>query len=146
MNRIRQFNKDNSSRMVVERLLVMIVFICIGVPFFLMKRYLICSVFFGFSVIVLVRLMQVPSKVIIDDELVLFGKNKILWVDINKVEFTTAPPGRDSRDTAILIFIKNQKQIIYPKFYNSSKELRDLFQTMCTEKGIPFIVKDKGLY
>ncbi|MEN6459945.1 MAG: hypothetical protein ABFC94_01055, partial [Syntrophomonas sp.] len=58
----------------------------------------------------------------------------------------TCSPGRDYRDTEIVVKQHNKIHIIHTQLYLNSKELREIFEAICKEKGIKYTVRDRGLY
>jgi hypothetical protein len=74
-----------------------------------------------------------------------YGNRDVLWDNVQLVEFTLSS-GRDYRDKIIRITEKtnNKKHNIHTKLYINSSELRMIVETLCQEKGIKIIVKDRG--
>lgn len=146
MNEFMHFNKNNRSSLFIERYLLMFVSLCAGIILLFTKKYVISIILLIFFLILVIRLLEAPKSVSLCSEFVEIGKNKLIWDDIDKVEFTISDPGRDSLDTVIRIFVKSKKYAIHTRLYNNSKDLRSLFEVICAKKNIPYTVKDKGLY
>lgn len=140
----QEFNKNNRSSFNIEQILLFTVILGGSFAFLWLHIYIVAVILFvGFALSVN-NYSQIPKKVVIDQQGIQFSKT-ILWDVIEKVEFTCSS-GQDYRDTQVVIYERTGKHIIHTALFENRKDLRDLIETVCVEKGIKYFVTDRGLY
>lgn len=140
-----QFERDYGSSLNIKNILMYIVLILAAIIFLVLKKIVLSIIFGGFVVFLLIMYKKIPKNIRIDTEFIEYGKEKVFWTSIEKVEFTTTSI-RDSSDTIVRIESSQTKHSIHTNLYKNSKDLRDTIESICKEKNIYYIVRDRGLY
>lgn len=141
-----EFKKDSHSKVNIDRILMMVVLISAAIGFYVFHQYITSFIFLVISIWGIYNYFQIPNYILLDDKGINYGKT-ITWESIEEVEFTNNAL-RDLSDSGAVLRIKgeNRKPFIHIKLYENSRELRILFEKTCVEKGVKYIVKDKGFY
>jgi hypothetical protein len=126
-------------------LIILIGLICGIIIFLTLKIYLLALLLLFVSFYGFYNFILWPRWVNIDIDGIRYGNCSIVWDNIEKVDFAVGP-GRDYRDTIIRIIVRNDKHTIHTQLYKNSKELRIAIENICKEKGIKYIVGDRGSY
>lgn len=111
---------------------------------FMNKSYILGIVFLLFLMYIIYKYFNIPDCIFINDTGIQFGKIFFQWNEIEQVLFTVNE--KNYKDTQIMIYMGSSKYRIHTSYYANHIELRNLIETLCKEKGIKYVVRDRGLY
>ncbi len=117
----------------------------LAIELFILKKYLLVLVVLLLLVLMIDRYLRLAKQITVNSIGFQGGNTSVNWDNVDRIKFTVSP-GRDYWDTVIVVEAQSGIHTIHTKYYQNSKELRDLFQNICNEKSINYVVEDRGLY
>lgn len=143
-NFIEKYDKNNLSWFHIEQLIVMIICICGALILLHLRLYVLSVILFTCFVYFIYNYLKTPNSIEISNNGVLYGSTMILWSEMEFVEYKLSP-GRDYRDTIIMIKVKNNWVCtIHTQLYKGCDQIKTTIKEYCNNNNIRFITKTRS--